>query len=91
MAEATKTSRATAKRLFTRAEGALKQALEAKALEETVRRRFEDYRKRWNTVQELHDEYIEGLGDIDFVQRNLPLLVILRRCFIALIFLSEIK
>ena len=64
MAEATKTSGATAKRLFPRAEGALNQALEAKGLEETVGRRFEDYRKRWNAVQEQHDEYMEGLDEI---------------------------
>ena len=64
MAEAAKASRATSKRLFTRAENALHQALEAKALEETVRRRFDDYRRRWDNVQEVHDNYIERLGDI---------------------------
>ena len=61
MAEAAKASHATSKRLFTRAENALHQALEAKALEETVRRRFDDYRRRWDNVQEVHDNYIERL------------------------------
>ena len=64
MAEAAKASRATSRRLVTGAENARHQALEAKALEETVRRRFHDNRRRWDNVQEVHDSYIERLGDI---------------------------
>ena len=64
MSEATKASRSTSKRLFTRAENALQQALEVTALEETLKRRFDDFRKRWDNVQEVHDNYVEGLGEI---------------------------
>ena len=64
MSEATIASRSTSKRLFTRAENALQQALEVTALEETLKRRFDDFRKRWDNVQEVHDNYVEGLGEI---------------------------
>ena len=64
MADAAKASHATSKRLFSRAKNALHQALEEKALEWTIRRRFDDYRRIWDNVQEVHDTYTERLGDI---------------------------
>ena len=64
MAEDAKTSRATAKRFFSRAENALHQALDVEAPEETIVRRFDDYKRRWEITQEMHDKYIETLGDV---------------------------
>ena len=64
MAEAAKASHTTSKGLFTRAKNALHQPLEAQALEETVRRRFNDYSRIWDNVQEVHDNRIQRLGDI---------------------------
>ena len=64
MTEVSKTSRTTAKRFFTRSENALHQALDTEALEETVMRRFNDYKRRWEIAQEAHDKYIEELGTV---------------------------
>ena len=64
MASEARSSRSSAKRFFTRAETSLNQALVSDAPEETIQRRFEEYRKRWYTVQEAHDSYIDSLGDI---------------------------
>ena len=64
MSEATKQTRATAKRFFTRAEAALLQTLKPDALEDTIHRRFEELCKRWDQVQDSHDAYICVLGDI---------------------------
>ena len=64
MMEVSKTSRSTAKRFFTRSENALHQALDTEALEETVMRRFNDYKRRWEIAQEAHDKYIEELGTV---------------------------
>ena len=65
MFEATKQTRATAKRFFTRAEAALLQTLKPEALEDTILRRFEELCKRWDQVQDSHDAYILVLGDIN--------------------------
>jgi hypothetical protein len=51
------------KRLFTRTEKAICQALESRALDETIQRRFEEFSKQWSRVQECHDEYVENLHD----------------------------
>ena len=64
MTEVSKTSRTTAKRFFTRSENALHQALDTEALEETIMRRFNDYKRRWEIAQEAHDKYIEDLGTV---------------------------
>ena len=64
MASEARSSRSSAKRFFTRAETSLNQALVSDAPEETIQRRFEEYRQRWYTVQEAHDTYIDSLGDI---------------------------
>ena len=63
MADALKVKRATSKRLFTRTEKAICQALESRALDETIQRRFEEFSKQWSRVQECHDEYVENLHD----------------------------
>ena len=63
MAEASKSKRATSKRLFTRTEKAICQALETRALDETIQRRFDEFSRQWAKVQECHDEYIENLPD----------------------------
>ena len=43
MSEVAKAKRTTAKRVFTRTEKALIQALDTNALEETIQRRFEEF------------------------------------------------
>ena len=65
MAESCKQSRAVAKRFFTRAESALRLTLTPEALEDTIRRRFEELCKRWEQVQDSHDAYICSLGEVD--------------------------
>ena len=59
--EALKTKRTTSKRLFTRTEKAVAAALESKALDDTIQRRFEEFSKQWTLVQGCHDQYIESL------------------------------
>ena len=63
MSEVSKAKRTTAKRVFTRTEKALIQALDTDALEETIQRRFEEFRRQWDKVQEVHDSYIEVLEE----------------------------
>ena len=63
MSEVSKAKRTTAKRVFTRTEKALIQALDTDALEETIQRRFEEFRRQWDKVQEAHDSYIEFLEE----------------------------
>ena len=63
MSEVAKAKRTTAKRVFTRTEKALIQALDTDALEETIQRRFEEFRRQWDKVQEAHDSYIEVLEE----------------------------
>ena len=63
MSEVAKAKRTTAKRVFTRTEKALIQALDTNALEETIQRRFEEFRRQWDKVQEAHDTYIEVLEE----------------------------
>ena len=40
------------------------EALNTEALEETIIRRFNDYKRRWEIAQEAHDKYIEDLGTV---------------------------
>ena len=64
MASDAKATRTSAKRFFSRTETSLNQALQSEAPEETIQRRFEEFRKRWYSVQEAHDSYLDSLGDI---------------------------
>ena len=64
MSEESKQARTTATRFFTRAETALSESLNPEALEDTIKRRFEELCKRWDQVQDTHDAYICSLGDV---------------------------
>ena len=64
MVKAAKKSRATAKRFFLHTENELHQALDVEAPEETILSRFDDYKRRWEITQQMHDKYIKNLGDI---------------------------
>ena len=64
MASEAKATRTSAKRFFSRTETSLNQALESEAPEETIQRHFKEFRKRWYSVQEAYDSYLDRLGDI---------------------------
>ena len=65
MAEVAKKVRVASKRFFTRAENALSMSLTPEAVEDTIRRRFDELYKRWDQVQTSHDTYISSLGNLD--------------------------
>ena len=60
MADSTK--RATAKSQFTRAEKRLEEALEKKQIPyQTIERRYEELREKYNLAQQAHDDYVQVL------------------------------
>ena len=70
MAEEAKKKRTTTKGQFTRTETALRKALDMaeECPQWTLDRRYEELKRRWDSVQEAHDSYIQLLTDDEEIQ-----------------------
>ena len=64
--EEAKKARTAAKATFTRAEGSLLDALKVPKLPQaTLKRRFEDFKIKWDNCQNAHDIYSQYTGEMD--------------------------